>query len=176
MKTQSNHIADHKKNSLLSISTNHHVRTFTEVRKIGFMLTLFFSTLQYISAVTYYTGANGSPSATASWWTNVNGTGSHPSNFTTAADVFIIQTGHTMTTTANWTVAGTVSVTGTLTANSSSTTCTFGILTVNTGGIVNMQRPMTVGGATTISGTINFSSTSNSNRAMVFTGDRKSVV
>ncbi len=71
------------------------------------LLILFLLGLRGL-ATTYYTAANGIPSNTANWWSNPNGTGSHPVNFATAADVFEIQSGNNMTTTADWTVAGTV--------------------------------------------------------------------
>ena len=67
----------------------------------------------------YYSGGNNAPNLLTSWWTNTNGTGAHPANFTSDGNIFIIQAAHTMTTTAGWTVAGTgsgVQVNGTLVA------------------------------------------------------------
>ncbi|MBS1510252.1 MAG: hypothetical protein JST86_05380, partial [Bacteroidetes bacterium] len=69
---------------------------------------LFF--LQQLKATNYYSAGNNAPNTTANWWTNTNGTGGHPSNFSSSADVFIIQSGHTMTTSANWAVNGTIQV------------------------------------------------------------------
>ncbi|MDD4969583.1 MAG: T9SS type A sorting domain-containing protein [Paludibacter sp.] len=62
-----------------------------------------------VNATNYYSAGNNDPNTNTNWWTGTNGTGSHPANFTTNGNVFIIQNGHTMTTTANWTVSGTSS-------------------------------------------------------------------
>ncbi len=70
-------------------------------------IALLLNIHSFLYATNYYSGGNNAPNLTASWWTNTNGTGSHPANFTTNGNVFIIQNGHTMTTTANWTVSGT---------------------------------------------------------------------
>ncbi|MEI7897565.1 MAG: hypothetical protein WCJ26_11060, partial [bacterium] len=124
-------------------------------------------------AVIYYSSATGSPTTLTLWWTATNGTGTNPANFTTAGDVFTIQNTHIMTTTANWTVTGTVVVEngGRLAATSTGTTLSFGAFTINAGGIVTINRPLTVTGATNISGTINFASTSGTARAITLTGD-----
>ncbi|HEY6504404.1 MAG TPA: T9SS type A sorting domain-containing protein [Chitinophagaceae bacterium] len=68
------------------------------------VIVLFF--LLPAFATTYYSTGNMSPNSTANWRTNRNGTGSSPSNFNSNNDIFIIQSGHTVTTTANWTVGG----------------------------------------------------------------------
>jgi hypothetical protein len=82
-------------------------------------------------SVNYYSGGNNAPNLTISWWTNTNGTGAHPVNFT-LGDAFFIQNGHTMTTTAVWNVSGagnsiTVQTGGTLVASNavSATTWNF---------------------------------------------------
>jgi len=126
-----------------------------------------------VNATTYFTFTSGSPSALTLWWTATNGTGTHPANFTTAGDVFTIQNGNTMTTTANWTVTGTVVINsgGILSVTSTGTSISLGAFTINTGGTANINRPFTVSGATNISGTVNFSSTSTGARAMTLTGD-----
>ena len=59
-------------------------------------------------ATTYYTFANSAPETLANWWTFNNGTGTHPGNFTTAGDLFVIQNNNTMTNAANWTAAKTL--------------------------------------------------------------------
>jgi hypothetical protein len=71
-----------------------------------------------VQATTYYSGGSLAPNNVNNWWTNTNGTGSHPANFTSAGDIFTIQNSHSMTTSANWTVTGTVQVNsgGTITA------------------------------------------------------------
>jgi len=126
-----------------------------------------------VNATTYYTFTSGSPSTLTLWWTATNGTGTHPANFTTAGDIFTIQSGNTMTTTGNWTVTGTVLINtgGILSVTSTGTTMNFGALTISSGGTMNENRVLTVTGATNISGTINFASTSGTGRLMTFTGD-----
>ena len=54
----------------------------------------------------YYSAGNNDVTLTSSWWTNTNGTGSNPSNFTTTNQVFNVQNGHSMTASAAWTVSG----------------------------------------------------------------------
>ena len=151
------------------------MRTYTKSLKnlVIFTFILLLGNSFTAKATTYYTFTNGSPSTLALWWTTTGGTGTHPANFTTAGDVFEIQNNNTMTTTASWTVAGTVQIDNgcTLAVTSTGTTMNFGALTINAGGLVTENRPMTVTGATNISGTINFASTSTSNRAITLTGD-----
>ena len=91
-------------------------------------------------ATTYYSYGNTAPNLTTSWGVNSDGTGANPSNFTTAGDIFIVRSGNSMTTGANWLVTGS--------------------LTINSGGIITFSGyTVTVGGTTNISGTLNVSST-----------------
>jgi hypothetical protein len=62
----------------------------------------FFS----LHATTYYSVNSLAPNLTTSWHINRNGIGSSPANFT-SGDIFVVQTGHSLTTTANWTISGT---------------------------------------------------------------------
>jgi hypothetical protein len=101
------------------------------MKRISLLFSLLILLAQGIWATTYYSSNGNSPNLTASWWTTTGGTGSHPSNFTTSADIFNIQAGHTMTSTANWSVSGTVQINGTLVA---SNTITIGTMAVNSGG------------------------------------------
>jgi hypothetical protein len=94
------------------------------MKKISLLLTLIFLMAQVSWAATYNSTGSNAPNLTGSW-------SPPPSNFTTAGDIFIIQAGHTMTTTATWSVTGTVQINGTLVA---SNTVTIGTLTVNSGG------------------------------------------
>jgi hypothetical protein len=75
--------------------------------KTFFSVTIF--TAFFISSITfgatYYSQGSVSPSELASWNTNPGGGGSSPANFT-AGDIFIIQNGHAMSTSAAWTVSG----------------------------------------------------------------------
>ena len=59
---------------------------------------------------TYYLGSSGNADVLASWWSNNNSTGSHPTNFTTAGITYNIINQVTPTLGANWTVSGTGSV------------------------------------------------------------------
>ena len=60
----------------------------------------------FLQANTYYSVNGLAPNLTASWHLNRNGTGASPTNFT-SGDIFVVQTGHSLTTTANWTISGT---------------------------------------------------------------------
>jgi hypothetical protein len=70
------------------------------------LLVVFLCILSTAFSNTYYSTNNTAPNSTASWHTNRNGTGSMPTGFTNDGDIFIIQAGHTMTTTANWKMNG----------------------------------------------------------------------
>jgi len=125
------------------------------------------------NATNYFSGSSGDPNSTLVWWTNTNGTGTHPANFTSAGDAFFIQSGHNMSTTTNWTVAGSLTIQsgGILTINSGNTSVSLGAFTINSGGSATVNRPFTVTGATTISGTINFgTTTAGTARAIAFNG------
>ncbi len=69
---------------------------------------------------TYYSQGSLAPNLTTSWNTNPIGGGSSPSNFL-GINIYIVQRGHTMTTTANWTLANgstlKIGTTGVLQAN-----------------------------------------------------------
>jgi len=99
-----------------------------------------------IRATTYYSNASQAPNVLANWWTNTNGTGSHPSNFTANNNIFTIQSGHTMTTTANWTVSGTgagvvIQAGGSLIAANTVTTVK---LTINASGTATVNSGKTL--------------------------------
>src|SRR5689334_9924813 len=77
--------------------------------------------LLFTRANTYYSTNNADPGLTSSWHTNRNGTGSTPANFN-GTDIFVIQSNHTMNTSANWNLGGAnatiiVESNGTLQAN-----------------------------------------------------------
>ena len=70
---------------------------------------LFFLCLSFIAsfAATYYSqGVSVDANSFSSWNTNRAGGGASPANFT-AGDIFVIQNGHTATTSAAWTLSGT---------------------------------------------------------------------
>ncbi|WP_158286364.1 beta strand repeat-containing protein, partial [Flavobacterium circumlabens] len=113
----------------------------------------------FANATNYYSAVSSTDTNNLNhWWANTNGTGGHPGNFT-GADVFIVQTGHSMATTAAWavsgslqiqtggsldvtgfdiTISGTTSVTGTLVHSSNTGTKTYvGLVTIVSGGLWN---------------------------------------
>src|SRR5437667_10083234 len=87
---------------------------------VKFFLSLlsFLLITNIVIAGTYYSNS-ANPSATANWWTNTNGTGSHPTNFITSGDIFILQSGQTCATAANLTIGSgvTLQVDGILSIN-----------------------------------------------------------
>jgi len=62
-----------------------------------------------VKATTYYSQNAGNPNTVGNWNSNIAGGGSTPGNFTTNGDIFIIQSGTTMVTNANWTIGSGVS-------------------------------------------------------------------
>jgi hypothetical protein len=54
----------------------------------------------------YYSNGNQDVNDVNSWWTNTNGSGSHPTDFTTADQIFNVQNAHQMTASGTWTVSG----------------------------------------------------------------------
>ena len=83
------------------------------------------------AGATYYSQGSLAPNLTTSWNTAGGGGGSSPSNFT-SGDVFVIQNGHNMATTAVWIVSGSgatiqIESGGTLTGNNAVTVVTFQI-------------------------------------------------
>ncbi|MFN5333729.1 MAG: hypothetical protein ACK5BV_00905, partial [Bacteroidota bacterium] len=98
-------------------------------------------------AATYYSSSIASnPNALGNWWTNTDNTGTNPPNFTTAGDIFIIQSGHTYTTSGAWGVTGTVQVAGTLTIGTANSVTN---LTIVNGGLVTGNAPTTISAAGT---------------------------
>ncbi len=133
---------------------------FKNTVKISFIL-ISIMVVGALKAATYYSKPTSTPSTLTNWTFYSDGTGANPTNFTTATDVFIVQSGHTMTSTANWTVSGTVTVNGTLSLTSSSSSFNFGNLIVNTGGSLTDSRNMTVTSTTTIAGSVSFTGSSS---------------
>lgn len=75
-----------------------------------FFLWSFFS-IYKINAATYYSKSTGGINTLATWGTNTNGTGTAPTNFTTAGDVFIVTNRTSVNLTANWNLGSSVNVT-----------------------------------------------------------------
>ena len=86
--------------------------TFTQIDNVG--RPAFFGnyriddlTIEATSpTASYYYGGSGDLNSMASWWTNVDGTGFHPTDFTSDDQTFQIRNGASMSTTAPWTVSG----------------------------------------------------------------------
>lgn len=57
-------------------------------------------------AATYYYDGSGAISTTTNWWTNRDGTGSNPGNFTAAGNTFAIQSGQAPVLGTSWTISG----------------------------------------------------------------------
>ncbi|MGC3978118.1 MAG: hypothetical protein QM751_07750 [Paludibacteraceae bacterium] len=116
---------------------------------IMFLLCMFLFNMPSGYATAYYSTGSNAPNLKASWKSNTNDTGTSPSNFTNSADIFIVQSGHSMTTGADWSVTGKVQV--------------------NSGGaLVLSNYNVTIAGGLTINGTVQLSSNSGTK---AFTGD-----
>ena len=138
------------------------VKLKLSVIKHVIIILLMFSAAVSVGATTYYSKGTGlAPNTLTNWVTGTGGTGTSPANFTTAGDVFTVQASQTMTSTASWTVTGSVVVNGTLTLSSSSSTFNFGTLTINTGGSMTSSRNTTVTGTTSITGSVSFTGSSS---------------
>jgi autotransporter-associated beta strand protein len=60
-----------------------------------------------LQAIDYFYNGIGPVNDVASWFTNRNGTGTNPANFTTAGNAFIVQNGQTALLSGTWTISGT---------------------------------------------------------------------
>jgi hypothetical protein len=121
----------------------------------------------------YSDSGGGDPNDVNKWWTSSNSSGSHPTDFV-SGDVFVIQSGHTYTTTNAWNVTGTVRVDGTLTIQTANA---IKILYITNGGILygNAQTTITAaasGGTFTIDsgGKYIFNHTTTNNSTTLFNG------
>lgn len=122
------------------------------VKTMKKLLSLLFAfNFYFLGATTYYSDSGASdPNDVSNWWTNTDNTGSNPANFTTASDEFVIQSGHTYTTTAAWSISAagqTVTVNGNLTYANASTITN---LTINGTGIVTANALTTITGTWTM--------------------------
>lgn len=104
-------------------------------------------------ATPYFSIGSGNPTATASWNSQPDGNGSTPANTTGAYQKFIIQNGHTMTTTGAWTLGQNSSIqieNGALVENHNITIQSNGFLRVENSGTLNHN----VNSATIAGGTV----------------------
>jgi autotransporter-associated beta strand protein len=60
-----------------------------------------------LQAIDYFYNGIGPVTEVASWFTNRNGTGTNPANFTTAGNAFIVQNGQTALLSGTWAISGT---------------------------------------------------------------------
>ena len=104
----------------------------------GYGGAMLLSTGELVPAATYYSkSASSDPNSLSNWTSNSDGTGGNPANFTADGLTFIVQSGHSYTTTAAWNITGasTLQVDGTLTLSHVLTNGTvstkIGNLTVN---------------------------------------------
>jgi|GEM_PF-3104011 len=121
------------------------------------ILTAIMLMCMFLNATTYYAWTDGSaPENLNSWWTGSNGTGTHPANFTTAGDQFIVPfktDGISMVMQASWTVTGTVIVeegNNIYCPSGGVATLTVGALTARTSGTFSLGCPVIVNGVTYI--------------------------
>ena len=105
----------------------------------------------------YYSNTNTDPNTLSNWYTGTNGTGLNPSNFTTATDKFIVQSGDTYTANGTWSVAGEIQVIGTLDVNSRTVTMT-GATDVD-GTLIISSGTYNADGASDIAGTLSITGT-----------------
>ncbi len=108
------------------------------MKKLVLLALLVLSVLT-VFAATYYSQGSLAPNLTSSWNSARDGSGSTPANFT-GIDTFVIQPGHSMTTTATWTVSNSASMVeiedgGLLKAVSGSLAVLSGIFQIDGGGV-----------------------------------------
>jgi hypothetical protein len=77
------------------------------MNRLVFLLLNCFIGIVPAYAITYYYDGSGNLNLTSNWWTNTNGTGSNPANFTTNTQIFEIRNTTSVTISYNWTVSGT---------------------------------------------------------------------
>jgi autotransporter-associated beta strand protein len=113
----------------LPFTNRNQFNPFIVFAKLVFLAMLAFGAAA--QATTYYSQGSADPGVLANWNTVRGGGGTGPANFT-SADTFVIQIGHSMATTAAWTLSsGSAKIQiesgGTLTANNLVTSANFQI-------------------------------------------------
>lgn len=71
----------------------------------GLFTALLLSAPLALSATFYYDGS-GPANTLSNWWTNRDGTGANPANFTAVDQLFVVQNGQILTTASAWNVTG----------------------------------------------------------------------
>ncbi|MBS4028090.1 MAG: hypothetical protein KGZ58_05560 [Ignavibacteriales bacterium] len=156
-------------NNLINGTTVRHSFTHTISTRVFAMLAMMVLLVfagEMGWAATYYSQGSVTPSMLANWNTVRAGGGSSPANFT-AGDIFVIQSPHTMTTTAAWSISGTGSKLwiengGTLVAASgfAVTVASATTFQIDGGGTYKHQNTNAYG-TTILQGTESFAATSN---------------
>ncbi|MBN2487337.1 MAG: hypothetical protein JXB34_15285 [Bacteroidales bacterium] len=106
----------------------------------------------------FYSQGSVAPNTLANWNTNPGGGGASPTNFAAANQIFVVQTGHTMTTTATWNISGANTILriqngGVLNENNNITLAATGTLEIENGGTLNHNvNAITIFGGTEIFG------------------------
>jgi hypothetical protein len=115
----------------------------TKYLKVLFTLSLLSMLSFQVLGITYYSADGTNISSTSNWWTNTNATGSNPSNFTTSGDIFIVQVGHSCSSSAGITFSNT-----TLTVNGTFTPVAAAVIagnTLNGSGTISVTRTTSEG-------------------------------
>lgn len=145
-------------------------------RKLIYILSFsLFTVALKAQGITYYSQANGSPNLLSNWNTLPAGGGTSPTDFN-SGDKFIIQSAHSMATTATWAITNlnnststiTLQIDGTLIANNIVnlvdisgtyntvvTISSTGIYTDNTGNKNNLKNLLVIPGTINNNGTLN---------------------
>ncbi len=81
---------------------------FTRAAHSCFLLVFaaVFPATQLHGQTTYFLTGGADPSVAANWGTSTDGSGAHPANFTTASQIFAIQSAQTAALISAWTVSG----------------------------------------------------------------------
>jgi len=128
------------------------------MKKYSLFLTILLLVAMTITsnASTYYSVSDGDANNLNTWWTNRNGTGTHPTNFTMAEDIFTIQEGVSTWISTDWTVAGTIKIeeNGLLSAPNQPYNLAINTLTVEQYGQFICGSSLVVSGATYSDGDI----------------------
>jgi len=74
------------------------------------MLIALLNATALLAQTTYYSKTSGNTNQTATWGTNADGTGTAPSGFTTASDIFILRSASTLGMNGNWTIGAGVTL------------------------------------------------------------------
>ena len=87
------------------------------MKRLFFILILWFINSEVVNATTYYTKSGSTDPENVNNWTDETGgedLGASPADFTNAADIFVIEAGDSYTTATGWAVLGSVRIDGTL--------------------------------------------------------------